>query len=86
MEIDGQTTSVLFLDTEGFESIGKSTVYDDRSAASVVHTSAQLLDAVLESLELENEEACFSPNSWVISSQNLRAGSDYELCSHLQPA
>lgn len=23
-------TSVLFLDTEGFESIGKSNVYDDR--------------------------------------------------------
>ncbi|XP_043713776.1 guanylate-binding protein 4-like isoform X2 [Telopea speciosissima] len=28
--IDGVKTSVLYLDTEGFESIGKSNVYDDR--------------------------------------------------------
>lgn len=30
MEIDGSRTSVFYLDTEGFESIGKSNVYDDR--------------------------------------------------------
>lgn len=30
MEIDGARTFVLFLDTEAFESIGKSDVYDDR--------------------------------------------------------
>lgn len=29
--IDGVKTSVIYLDTEGFESIGKSNVYDDRS-------------------------------------------------------
>lgn len=28
--VDGVKTSVLYLDTEGFESIGKSNVYDDR--------------------------------------------------------
>lgn len=30
MDIGGVRTSVLFLDTEGFESVGKSNVYDDR--------------------------------------------------------
>ena len=30
VDINGVKTSVLFLDTEGFESIGKSNVYDDR--------------------------------------------------------
>lgn len=30
LTIDGVKTSVLYLDTEGFESIGKSNVYDDR--------------------------------------------------------
>lgn len=30
LDIDGVRTSVIYLDTEGFESIGKSNVYDDR--------------------------------------------------------
>lgn len=30
MDVDGQKISVFYLDTEGFESIGKSNVYDDR--------------------------------------------------------
>lgn len=30
MVINGVKTSVIFLDTEGFESVGKSNVYDDR--------------------------------------------------------
>lgn len=30
MDIDGVKTSVFYLDTEGFESVGKSNVYDDR--------------------------------------------------------
>ncbi|XP_018827285.1 guanylate-binding protein 4 isoform X2 [Juglans regia] len=30
LDIDGVSTSVLYLDTEGFESVGKSNVYDDR--------------------------------------------------------
>lgn len=30
LTIDGIKTSVLYLDTEGFESVGKSNVYDDR--------------------------------------------------------
>jgi hypothetical protein len=30
MDVDGSKVSVLYLDTEGFESVGKSNVYDDR--------------------------------------------------------
>ena len=30
VDINGVTTSVFYLDTEGFESVGKSNVYDDR--------------------------------------------------------
>lgn len=30
LDIDGVKTSVFYLDTEGFESVGKSNVYDDR--------------------------------------------------------
>jgi len=30
LDINGVKTSVFYLDTEGFESIGKSNVYDDR--------------------------------------------------------
>lgn len=30
VDINGIKTSVFYLDTEGFESIGKSNVYDDR--------------------------------------------------------
>lgn len=30
MTIDGVKVSVLYIDTEGFESVGKSNVYDDR--------------------------------------------------------
>lgn len=30
LSINGVRTSVFYLDTEGFESVGKSNVYDDR--------------------------------------------------------
>jgi hypothetical protein len=30
IDVDGTKVSVLYLDTEGFESVGKSNVYDDR--------------------------------------------------------
>ena len=34
VDIDGSIVSVLYLDTEGFESVGKSNVYDDRLVAT----------------------------------------------------
>ncbi|VAI38583.1 unnamed protein product [Triticum turgidum subsp. durum] len=45
VDVDGSKVSVLYLDTEGFESIGKSNVYDDRIFA---------LAAVLSSLLVYN--------------------------------
>ncbi|XP_077245432.1 guanylate-binding family protein [Tasmannia lanceolata] len=41
--IDGVKTSVLYLDTEGFESVGKSNVYDDRIFALATVMSSALI-------------------------------------------
>ncbi|KAK9684858.1 hypothetical protein RND81_10G237400 [Saponaria officinalis] len=41
--VDGVKTSVLYLDTEGFESIGKSNVYDDRIFALATVMSSVLI-------------------------------------------
>ncbi|GLJ33056.1 hypothetical protein SUGI_0665280 [Cryptomeria japonica] len=43
MDIGGVRTSVLFLDTEGFESVGKSNVYDDRIFALATVLSSILI-------------------------------------------
>jgi len=54
VDIDGSKVSVLYLDTEGFESVGKSNVYDDRIFA---------LATVLSSVLIYNlpETVSFSP-------------------------
>ncbi|GAB2298279.1 hypothetical protein Dimus_032349 [Dionaea muscipula] len=43
MKFDGVETSVVYLDTEGFESIGKSNVYDDRIFALATVMSSVLI-------------------------------------------
>ncbi|OMO78358.1 hypothetical protein CCACVL1_14433, partial [Corchorus capsularis] len=43
VDIDGVRTSVLYLDTEGFESVGKSNVYDDRIFALATVMSSVLI-------------------------------------------
>ncbi|KAH9323924.1 hypothetical protein KI387_018563, partial [Taxus chinensis] len=43
MDIGGVRTSVLYLDTEGFESVGKSSVYDDRIFALATVMSSILI-------------------------------------------
>ncbi|CAN0886761.1 Guanylate-binding protein 4 [Linum grandiflorum] len=43
LDVNGQKTSVLYLDTEGFESIGKSNVYDDRIFALATVMSSVLI-------------------------------------------
>ncbi|XP_047316053.1 guanylate-binding protein 4-like [Impatiens glandulifera] len=43
LEFEGEKTSVFFLDTEGFESIGKSNVYDDRIFALATVLSSVLV-------------------------------------------
>ncbi|GJP43245.1 hypothetical protein CLOM_g2731 [Closterium sp. NIES-68] len=51
MEVNGQTTSVLFLDTEGFESVGKSSVYDDRIFALATVLSSVLIYNLAETVK-----------------------------------
>ncbi|OEL13164.1 hypothetical protein BAE44_0025821 [Dichanthelium oligosanthes] len=43
LDIDGSIVSVLYLDTEGFESVGKSNVYDDRIFALATVLSSVLI-------------------------------------------
>ncbi|KAL6880658.1 hypothetical protein ACP4OV_012223 [Aristida adscensionis] len=43
VDVDGSKVSVLFLDTEGFESVGKSNVYDDRIFALATVVSSVLI-------------------------------------------
>ncbi|KAK9140099.1 hypothetical protein Scep_009780 [Stephania cephalantha] len=43
LTIDGIETSILYLDTEGFESVGKSNVYDDRIFALATIMSSVLI-------------------------------------------
>ncbi|XP_048441672.1 guanylate-binding protein 4 isoform X2 [Pyrus x bretschneideri] len=43
LDIDGVKTSVFYLDTEGFESVGKSNVYDDRIFALATVMSSVLV-------------------------------------------
>ncbi|KAJ0610397.1 putative guanylate-binding protein [Helianthus annuus] len=43
MDINGVKTSVFYLDTEGFESVGKSNVYDDRIFALATVLSSVLI-------------------------------------------
>ncbi|QHO23109.1 Guanylate-binding protein [Arachis hypogaea] len=43
LDIDGVRTSVFYLDTEGFESLGKSNVYDDRIFALATIMSSVLI-------------------------------------------
>ncbi|WCJ21617.1 Guanylate-binding family protein [Euphorbia peplus] len=43
VDIDGVKTSVFYLDTEGFESVGKSNVYDDRIFALATVLSSVLI-------------------------------------------
>ncbi|MQL86058.1 hypothetical protein Taro_018591 [Colocasia esculenta] len=48
--IDGVKTSVLYLDTEGFESVGKSSVYDDRIFALATVMSSVLIYNLAETI------------------------------------
>ncbi|KAI3699325.1 hypothetical protein L2E82_43560 [Cichorium intybus] len=43
-DINGVKTSVFYLDTEGFESIGKSNVYDDRYVTSQLSLAVELAE------------------------------------------
>ncbi|RVW54677.1 putative ribonuclease H protein [Vitis vinifera] len=55
MDIDGVKSSVLYLDTEGFESIGKSNVYDDRIFALATILSSVLIYNLPETIPKNQE-------------------------------
>ncbi|KAF3628779.1 putative transcription factor UNE12-like [Capsicum annuum] len=66
LDIDGVKTSVFYLDTEGFESIGKSNVYDDRIFALAAVMSSVLiynLPETLQSLCFFSDSLLFHP--WI---------------------
>ncbi|CAL2280741.1 unnamed protein product [Prunus armeniaca] len=50
MDINGVKTSVFYLDTEGFESVGKSNVYDDRIFALATVMSSVLVYNLAETI------------------------------------
>ncbi|KAM2576022.1 hypothetical protein TB2_007774 [Malus domestica] len=50
VDIDGVKTSVFYLDTEGFESVGKSNVYDDRIFALATVMSSVLVYNLAETI------------------------------------
>ncbi|KAM1311414.1 hypothetical protein PS1_007874 [Malus domestica] len=50
LDIDGVKTSVFYLDTEGFESVGKSNVYDDRIFALATVMSSVLVYNLAETI------------------------------------
>ncbi|MCD7472140.1 hypothetical protein HAX54_013135 [Datura stramonium] len=54
LDINGVKTSVFYLDTEGFESIGKSNVYDDRIFALAAVMSSVLIYNLPETLKWSN--------------------------------
>ncbi|KAF7120313.1 hypothetical protein RHSIM_Rhsim13G0030400 [Rhododendron simsii] len=78
LDIDGVKTSVIYLDTEGFESIGKSNVYDDRIFALATVLSSVLVYNLPETIR----EADISRLSFAVELAEEFYGS-YSLFSHL---
>ncbi|RWR87940.1 guanylate-binding protein 1-like protein [Cinnamomum micranthum f. kanehirae] len=75
--IDGVKTSVLYLDTEGFESIGKSNVYDDRIFALATVLSSVLIYNLPET----GQDVAFEPAKllWLIQRDFLQGKSVQEM-------
>ncbi|KAF1898105.1 hypothetical protein Lal_00032869 [Lupinus albus] len=77
MDIDGVRTSVFYLDTEGFESIGKSNVYDDR-----IFALANVMSSVLiYNLPETGQDVAFEPAKllWLIQRDFLQGKSVQEM-------
>ncbi|KAJ0796698.1 putative guanylate-binding protein [Helianthus annuus] len=77
MDIDGVKTSVFYLDTEGFESIGKSNVYDDRIFALATVLSSVLIYNLPET----GQDVAFEPAKllWLIQRDFLQGKSVKEM-------
>uniref|UniRef100_A0A3Q7H2U7 GB1/RHD3-type G domain-containing protein n=1 Tax=Solanum lycopersicum TaxID=4081 RepID=A0A3Q7H2U7_SOLLC len=77
LDIDGVTTSVFYLDTEGFESVGKSNIYDDR-----IFSLATVLSSVLiYNLPEMGQDVAFEPAKllWLIQRDFLQGKSVQEM-------
>ncbi|KAI3829718.1 hypothetical protein L1987_03846 [Smallanthus sonchifolius] len=88
MDIDGVKTSVFYLDTEGFESIGKSNVYDDRifALATVREADISRLSFAVELAEefygrVKGQDVAFVPAKllWLIQRDFLQGKSVKEM-------
>nr|CAB3492878.1 unnamed protein product [Digitaria exilis] len=95
MDVDGSKVSVLYLDTEGFESVGKSNVYDDRIFALATVLSSVLIynlpETVREadisrlSFAVEIAEEFYGRGKTSLLSQQSFSGLSREISSpHLQ--
>ncbi|KHG20613.1 Guanylate-binding 5 [Gossypium arboreum] len=77
VDIDGVRTSVFYLDTEGFESVGKSNVYDDRIFALATVMSSVLIYNLPET----GQDIAFEPAKllWLIQRDFLQGKSVKEM-------
>ncbi|WOK99419.1 guanylate-binding protein 4-like [Canna indica] len=83
MDIDGRKVSVLYLDTEGFESVGKSNVYDDRIFALATVMSSVLIYNLPETIR----EADISRLSFAVEiAEEFYGRSTSELYVAFEPA
>ncbi|OAY82517.1 Guanylate-binding protein 4, partial [Ananas comosus] len=77
MVLDGTKVSVVYLDTEGFESVGKSNVYDDRIFALATVLSSVLIYNLPET----GQDNAFEPAKllWLIQRDFLQGKSVQEM-------
>ncbi|CAA7052077.1 unnamed protein product [Microthlaspi erraticum] len=77
LDIDGVKTSIIYLDTEGFESVGKSNVYDDRIFALATVMSSVLIYNLPET----GQDVAFEPSKllWLIQRDFLQGKSVKEM-------
>ncbi|KAK2401673.1 guanylate-binding protein [Trifolium repens] len=82
VDINGVRTSVIYLDTEGFESVGKSNVYDDRifslatvmSSVLIYNLPETIREADISRLSFAGNDVAFEPAKllWLIQRDFLR--------------
>ncbi|URD95157.1 GTP binding protein [Musa troglodytarum] len=90
LDVDGTKVSILYLDTEGFESVGKSNVYDDRIFALATVMSSVLIYNLPETylliccfleIRVKGQDVAFEPAKllWLIQRDFLQGKSVQEM-------
>ncbi|KAI4329630.1 hypothetical protein MLD38_027997 [Melastoma candidum] len=72
LDINGVKTSVIYLDTEGFESVGKSNVYDDRKIGSLILPQIRKADISQLSFAVELAEEYYGKSVKEMVDEALR--------------